>query len=916
MPRFRRYRVFLVSAAIILILLFQVGRNSDWEPPSSLYKPASNADKKVEAAQPPKKDQAPVKSTFEKSAPEKSTSQKSTQFQDEPVPKKEQEPVKIPTLKAGDYGKGYGLPTATLKRTSTSTKAKVATPTPKEEKVDQAKTTPTPAAIKTPAAVDIPDRVEAVEKTSSTSTTSALPSVIHWEKQEEFFPVPTESLIRLPTGKPKAIPTIQHVFGSEPEPAKEKREKRLAKVKTEAEKAWAGYKKYAWTHDEVQPVSKQPRDPFCGWAATLVDSLDTLWIMGLKTEFEDAVKAVGEIDFTTSSHRSEIPVFETIIRYLGGLLAAYDVSEAKYTVLLDKALELAEILIGVFDTPNRMPILYYGWKPAVASQPHKASTTSSVAELGSMSMEFTRLAQLTGQDRFYDAIARITDAFEEWQNREKSTALPGIFPQNVDASGCNRTALNIKVAEERSAAAKLQEEEAKKLAESSPVGYEGGKTEVDGTTEARSRVADTQAKSGGFTTKDAFSKMAGETQDKTRAKRDAVVTSNATLPVDGSIPVVKSHYTNRAPPLTATGLTADFDCPSQGLVPTGYGESYSMGGSQDSAYEYYPKQYLLLGGLEPKYRTMHEKTVAAVKKYLLFRPMIEDESRDLLFSAKAMSSDGTDRDLTYDYEVTHLTCFLGGMFGLGGKIFGSEEDVEIGKKLADGCAWAYEIMPTGIMPEYSGVMPCKSVSNCKFNETAWFERLDPNQSWRTEQMADWVERHAAWEEEVKEIKELQKEAEKEKGEKKVLKTPDEEKRVATTEEGKKSRPVNDTLPSEMEKDKKPTEYELRSENSEALQIKKRAAIPIDEKVNETKNKGRPVDNKVEELASQINFNDPSGHTDSGLGSDDQTTLADDYELPAEPVKPQTHEEYVKEKLERQQLPKGFVQMNDKRYILR
>ncbi len=265
-------------------------------------------------------------------------------------------------------------------------------------------------------------------------------STIYWTKLNQNFPVPEESLTLLPTDRPKPMPRVQHHFSPEPADQREKREARLAQVKSEMKRAWGGYREHAWTHDELSPVSKRFRDPFCGWAATLVDALDTLWIMGMKDEFDDAYAAVKQIDFTTTPFRSEIPVFETIIRYLGGLIAAYDVSGGKqgaYPALLDKAIELAEILMGVFDTPNRMPILYYNWKPAFVSQPQRASSSASVAELGSMSMEFTRLAQLTGKIKYYDAVARITDAFEEWQNR--GTALPGIFPQNVDASGCNRT---------------------------------------------------------------------------------------------------------------------------------------------------------------------------------------------------------------------------------------------------------------------------------------------------------------------------------------------------------------------------------------------------------------------------------------------------------------------------------------------
>ena len=186
--------------------------------------------------------------------------------------------------------------------------------------------------------------------------------VIYWSQAPEHFPIPSESIISIPTGKPKAIPKIQHAFTDESSSARISREKKQAAVKEAFVNSWAGYKKYAWMQDELSPISGQFRNPFCGWAATLVDSLDSLWIMDMKVEFEEATRAVKDIDFTTSI-RSDIPIFETTIRYLGGLLGAYDISGGKYRVFLDKAVELAEVLMGAFDTPNRMPITYYYWKP-------------------------------------------------------------------------------------------------------------------------------------------------------------------------------------------------------------------------------------------------------------------------------------------------------------------------------------------------------------------------------------------------------------------------------------------------------------------------------------------------------------------------------------------------------------------------
>lgn len=185
---------------------------------------------------------------------------------------------------------------------------------------------------------------------------------IHWSQLPEHFPVPTENLIQLPTGKPKAIPKVQHTFSTESAEEQTARLEKRDLIKKAFIFSWAGYREKAWLQDELSPVSGKFRNPFCSWGATLVDTMDTLWMMDMQDEFELAVEAVKSIDFTTSP-RNDIPLFETVIRYLGGLVAAYDISDSKYRILLDKAVELAEILMGAFDTPNRMPMTFYLWKP-------------------------------------------------------------------------------------------------------------------------------------------------------------------------------------------------------------------------------------------------------------------------------------------------------------------------------------------------------------------------------------------------------------------------------------------------------------------------------------------------------------------------------------------------------------------------
>lgn len=44
--------------------------------------------------------------------------------------------------------------------------------------------------------------------------------------------------------------------------------------------SWNGYKKYAWGHDNVKPISRRYHEWF-GLGLTIVDSLDTMYIMGL-----------------------------------------------------------------------------------------------------------------------------------------------------------------------------------------------------------------------------------------------------------------------------------------------------------------------------------------------------------------------------------------------------------------------------------------------------------------------------------------------------------------------------------------------------------------------------------------------------------------------------------------------------------
>ena len=59
-----------------------------------------------------------------------------------------------------------------------------------------------------------------------------------------------------------------------------------------------------------------------------------------------------------------------------------------------------------------------------------------LAVLGSLSLEFTRLAQITGNNKYFDAIQRVMNELEKWQ---PNTSLPGMWPAMVDSAKYNQS---------------------------------------------------------------------------------------------------------------------------------------------------------------------------------------------------------------------------------------------------------------------------------------------------------------------------------------------------------------------------------------------------------------------------------------------------------------------------------------------
>ena len=165
--------------------------------------------------------------------------------------------------------------------------------------------------------------------------------------------------------------------------------------------AWKGYVEYAWGKDMLKPISRSNHE-WMGLGLTLIDALDTLYIMNLTSEFNQARRWVQlELDLDRNVF---VNLFETTIRILGGLLSSYYLSND--TLFLDKARILGDKLMPSFNTPSGIPRSDVNLHTGVAKDP-KWDKHSTVSEVTSIQLEFKYLSYLTGNRAYSDVVERV-----------------------------------------------------------------------------------------------------------------------------------------------------------------------------------------------------------------------------------------------------------------------------------------------------------------------------------------------------------------------------------------------------------------------------------------------------------------------------------------------------------------------------
>ncbi|KAH7364313.1 glycoside hydrolase family 47 protein [Rhexocercosporidium sp. MPI-PUGE-AT-0058] len=202
---------------------------------------------------------------------------------------------------------------------------------------------------------------------------------------------------------------------------------RREKVTDAFKLSWDAYSRYAWGKDEFHPVSKRGRQMAphgMGWI--IVDALDTMMLMNLTTRLSHAREWLAtSLDYDQDQ---EVNTFETTIRMLGGLLSAHYLSTefpemAPLTdddegakgedLYLEKATDLANRLIGAFDSPSGVPFASVNLKTNIGVPSHDDGGASSTAEAATLQLELKYLSKLTGETFYWEKAEKVIQVIDD-----------------------------------------------------------------------------------------------------------------------------------------------------------------------------------------------------------------------------------------------------------------------------------------------------------------------------------------------------------------------------------------------------------------------------------------------------------------------------------------------------------------------
>lgn len=136
-----------------------------------------------------------------------------------------------------------------------------------------------------------------------------------------------------------------------------------------------------------------------------MDAMDTLFIMGMKEEFNTGRDWI-ENSLSIDNIHTDISVFEFNIRFVGGLLTCYAFTKDK--MFLDKAEEIATRMLPAFNTPKEIPNALINPKTGFSKNYAWASSGCSIlSEIGTLHLEFVYLSAMVKNPIFNEKAFKI-----------------------------------------------------------------------------------------------------------------------------------------------------------------------------------------------------------------------------------------------------------------------------------------------------------------------------------------------------------------------------------------------------------------------------------------------------------------------------------------------------------------------------
>ncbi|CRG87969.1 mannosyl-oligosaccharide alpha-1,2-mannosidase [Talaromyces islandicus] len=196
--------------------------------------------------------------------------------------------------------------------------------------------------------------------------------------------------------------------------------------------SWDSYETYGWGYDEYQPVSKKGRymvEGGMGWI--IVDALDTMILMNLTSRVQHARNWIHNSLRYDQDH--DVNTFETTIRMLGGLLSAHylstnypnlapiaddDVGAPGEDLYIEKATDLADRLLGAFESASGVPYASINLNTSTGIPSHADGGASSTAEATTVQLEFKYLAKLTGEAEYWQTVEKVMKVVDDKQQED------------------------------------------------------------------------------------------------------------------------------------------------------------------------------------------------------------------------------------------------------------------------------------------------------------------------------------------------------------------------------------------------------------------------------------------------------------------------------------------------------------------